>query len=400
MLTPLKIDPGHRVSGVPDQLAGPYLKEQDEMANTVDMNVRPALHAGVGAATDSTGRLRLMRFATHTHAIFEVTPPVLTLVSALDGTRTIPEILAYVRREHPDVTLDHVNEILSVLEAEGVLDHIQPDTYLSPLPPREQLIYERQLSFLRDFGTTQMDPHLMQHRIRQSRVAVLGMGGTGTWVAQSLAMAGVGRLRLVDADVVEASNLSRQVLYGTADLARPKVAAAAAALISQFGDLLSVEPIAERLQPPLDDLVADCDLVVNCADEPDINTTSQWVSESCLSARIPHQVGGGYNGHVGMIGPTIVPFSTACWTCFQRDFRRRNTDPGLTYLTAARKHRGALAAVAAVVTNLQVWDALRVLSGCGAPLLANRTGEIDFAQLTLAWTDVPRDADCPSCATH
>jgi molybdopterin/thiamine biosynthesis adenylyltransferase len=199
---------------------------------------------------------------------------------------------------------------------------------------------------------------------------------------------------------VEASNLSRQVLYGTADLARPKVEAAAAALISQFGDLLSVEPIAERLQPPLDDLVADCDLVVNCADEPDINTTSQWVSESCLSARIPHQVGGGYNGHVGMIGPTIVPFSTACWTCFQRDFRRRNTDPGLTYLTAARKHRGALAAVAAVVTNLQVWDALRVLSGCGAPLLANRTGEIDFAQLTLAWTDVPRDADCPSCATH
>jgi bacteriocin biosynthesis cyclodehydratase domain-containing protein len=372
----------------------------------MDTELRPSLRSGVGAAVDRNGRLRIMQFARSRHVVYEVAPAVLDMVPLLDGTRTRSQLLGALLPRHPDLSAADVDAVLAVLDDASVLDHLHAEGWNDLLTPLERRTYARQLDFLRDFGDSTEAPTRMLRRLRHSRVLVLGLGGTGTWMAQALALAGVGHLRLTDADVVEPSNLSRQLFYGAADVSRGKTEVAIERLRAQFGELLDVEGISRHVTgvSAVEKVLDDCHLVVNCADEPDINTTSRWVAEACMPRRIPHLVGGGYDGHAGLIGPTILPYESACWTCFQKEHsrQREERDPAgeeLTYLTPTRRrHTGALAPLAAVVANVQAWDAIRVLTQCGPPLLANRLGEINFADLGISWTPVDRDPDCLMCA--
>ncbi len=359
----------------------------------------PCLKDDIGAARDSEGHLRIIIFSEHRHLVFKVTEPIFSLIPLLDGSRTFRELSALMQVTFPALTSDDIQSTLNLLGDEGVLTY-RPNTQpVGVLNEDERERYRRQLSYLRDFGESVDHPDVMQRRVRDSTVAVLGLGGTGTWITQSLARIGVGRLRLVDFDNVDASNLARQVLFGVGDIGRPKALAAKIEIERQFDGDVVVEAVDRVVEPPLGDLVDSCDFVINCADEPDINKTADWVAEACMMQSIPHQVGGGYDGHIGMIGPTIVPFASACWTCFQTDYQRRQPRLSLTYLTPTHKYSGALAPLAAAITNIQVWDVLRVISGCGKPLLANRTGELDFQTLSLSWTDVPRDGSCLMCGT-
>ena len=95
---------------------------------------------------------------------------------------------------------------------------------MSALPPALLERFDRQLPYLAEEG----DAGALQADLRHATVVVLGCGGLGTWALGGLASAGVGRFVLIDDDVVELSNLNRQVLYGVADLGTAKVERAAA----------------------------------------------------------------------------------------------------------------------------------------------------------------------------
>jgi molybdopterin-synthase adenylyltransferase len=366
----------------------------------VDVNVRPALRPGVGAAVDENGHLRLMKFAHSVHLVYEVSEAVIALVARLDGTDSVTELVASLVPSHPELTVAAAAEVLGVLDADGLLDWWPSEPVSPALSPLEQAVYRRQMDFFREFSGDALGPARMQGRLRDATVAILGVGGTGTWFATYLALCGVRNLRLVDPDVVESSNLSRQLTFGIADVGRPKAHAAAATLGAQFGELLDVEAIACRVHGPetISPIVDGCDLVVNCADEPDIDTASEWVAEACMPRGIPHLVGGGYDGHTGLIGPMILPGRSACWECFQTHHRARHRPMPLRYITPTRRrHTGAFAPLAALVTSVQSWDAVRVLSGGNRSLLADRHGEVDFESLSIRWTEVPRVPDCPLC---
>lgn len=366
----------------------------------------PRLRPGVGAGIDSDGHLRVIFFSQSRHVVYAAEPPVVDAVKLLmDGAET-DRMLAELQSAHPGFTRADLDEILSALDDEGAIE----DTAEAPAPlgTRELLRYSRQIDLFHDFrhqdgaarGADRVHPVEAQRRLRQATVTVIGVGGTGSWMAQSLALTGVGHLRLVDPDVVELSNLSRQVLYSAGDLGRSKADAAARRLDDSTGTGVRVTALRTRLDADtdLDGLLAGSDLVVNCADEPDINTTAGWIARSCTALRIPHIVGGAYAGHVGMIGPTIVPGSTACWTCYERDNARRGAGEVITPLSPHRnRHTAAFAPLSAVVANIQAWDAVRVLTGVAPPLLADRLGELDLASLELTWREVPRDPDCPVC---
>src|SRR5882672_4663043 len=107
-----------------------------------------------------------------------------------------------------------------------------------------------------------------QAKIRAARVAIVGCGALGTVQAEAMARAGVGRLRLIDRDFVEWSNLQRQFLYSEADAAEalPK-AVAAAKRIAQINSDVVVEPIVADLTPAsADDLLEDVDLIIDGTD--------------------------------------------------------------------------------------------------------------------------------------
>ena len=127
-----------------------------------------------------------------------------------------------------------------------------------------------------------------QQKLRAARVLCLGAGGLGSPVALYLAAAGVGRLGLVDFDVVDGSNLQRQILHGTPDVGRPKVESARDALTRLNPDV-EVVPHPVRLSAANAlDLIRDYDVVV---DGTDNFTTRYLANDACVLLQKPNVYG-------------------------------------------------------------------------------------------------------------
>src|SRR6478609_8866566 len=194
-----------------------------------------------------------------------------------------------------------------------------------------------------------------QIALRDASVLVVGAGGLGSPVALYLAGAGVGRVGLVDSDVVEISNLHRQPLHFTPDLGVPKVESAAAKLRFLNPDVV-IEPYQVRLdETNAAGLVEGQDLVIDCSDS---FATRYAVNKACCDAGVD-LVEGGAVGWAGLV-MTIVPKRTACYRC------AFPTAP-VGSLTCAQA--GIAGPVAGVIGSLQALEALKFLTGAQPPLV-------------------------------
>jgi hypothetical protein len=187
----------------------------------------------------------------------------------MDGSRSLEEIVALAARLHPGVAPEILRQAVSQLHDSGyVEDAGAPDPPV--LTGRDKERYDRARRYYRWLDliprASTWEP---QARLAAARVTVLGVGGNGGVAALALAAAGVGRMHCVDPDVVELSNLSRQVLYTEADIGAPKVAAAVARLQAVNSDIVIT---GERLRVGSAQdaacLARECDVLLMAADEP------------------------------------------------------------------------------------------------------------------------------------
>ena len=206
-------------------------------------------------------------------------------------------------------------------------------------------------------------------------VVVVGAGGLGCPVALALVEAGVA-VRLVDDDVVELSNLQRQVLYGTADVGRPKVEVARERLGPR------VEAVRGRVdRGTAETLLAGADLVVDATDDPDARFV---INDWSLAHRVPCVLGGihRFNGLVMAVAP-----GSSCFRClFEED--QRGLAPSCAQV-------GVLGALVGLVGHLQAERALALLRG--EPVTGFVT-TIDALAGRIRSVPVPRADDCPACS--
>jgi len=242
----------------------------------------------------------------------------------------------------------------------------------------DQLLrYSRQI-LLPEFGIE------AQERLLGARVLIVGAGGLGSPVALYLAAAGVGTLAIADDDVVDLSNLQRQILHRQVDIGRPKVESAAERIAALNPDT-RVIPIAARLAgETLREQVAAADLVV---DGTDNFGTRFAVNAACVAARTPLVSGAA----IRMEGQVAVfradrPDSP-CYRCLYRD----GTE---TEQTCAEN--GVLAPIVGIVGSLQALEAIKVLTGIGETL-CGRLLVIDGRSLDIRTLRLRRDPDCPVC---
>jgi ThiF family len=213
------------------------------------------------------------------------------------------------------------------LVAAGV---VVPDPSSPPLSPADAERFDRQLPYLAELG----DPRDVQRRLRAGRVVVLGCGGLGTWALGAMASVGIGSFVLVDHDTIELSNLNRQILYGEADLGRPKVTVAAEWL-RRFDPTIEVLTMSHRVEGP-GDLVAavdGADALVLVADWPPYDL-ARWVNEACLAGGVPF-ITAGQQPPLLKIGPTYLPGRGACLACHEHQVRRARRGPAAR---SARRH--------------------------------------------------------------
>lgn len=224
-----------------------------------------------------------------------------------------------------------------------------------------------------------------QRRLKGARACVVGLGGLGSPLSMQLASMGVGRLRLVDRDVVEMSNLQRQHLYGADMVNYPKVEAAASRL-RDLNPYIEFEPLPLSLSPRnAERVIRGADVVV---DGLDSMAPRYALNRACVSLGIPYVFGAAIT-HIGNVS-TIIPGETPCLECFQGGV----DDASLPTCAVV----GVNPSVIGVVASIQASEAVRILTG-RPPNLAGALLFCDLEDLTFKRVELARADTCPVCGS-
>jgi adenylyltransferase/sulfurtransferase len=200
--------------------------------------------------------------------------------------------------------------------------------------------------------------------LKRARVAVIGVGGLGSPAIAYLAAAGVGTLRLVDADTVSLSNLQRQVVHDTAAIGRPKVDSARDA-VTRLNPHVTVEAMPVRLtHENAADLIAGADIVLDCTDS---FAARYAVSDACFHARVPLVTAavGQFDGSI----TTLKPYETAADGTPNPTWRCLFPEPPPDGLLPTCAEAGILGALVGVVGAMQALEAIKELLGIGEGLV-------------------------------
>ena len=223
-----------------------------------------------------------------------------------------------------------------------------------------------------------------QTKLKASSVLVVGAGGLGSPVCMYLAAAGVGYLRIVDADVVSLSNLQRQVVHDTANIGMQKVASAGRRLtaINPLVQLdLRTETFTEESAPRM---IEGQQLVVDCTD----NLRTRFaINQACVSAGIPMVYGAvfQYEGQVGVFEAGRGP----CYRCMYAQIPDEK-------LVADPSEHGLLTTTPGIIGMLQANEVLKLLLGIGETLIG-RLLLFDGLSVTFTSVRIPKNAHCPVC---
>jgi len=224
-----------------------------------------------------------------------------------------------------------------------------------------------------------------QSKLLDSRVLVIGAGGLGSPVALYLAAAGVGTLGIVDFDVVDASNLQRQILHSLDRLGRPKVESARETLMALNPDV-KVEPYAERLSAAnVLEIMDGYNVVVDGGDN---FPTRYLINDASLHLRIP-VVHGSIFRFEGQV-TVFLPYQGPCYRCLF-------VEPPPPELAPSCAEAGVLGVLPGVIGSIQATETLKLLLGIGDPLVG-RLMTYDALEQEFLTLMIDRDPSCPACS--
>jgi bacteriocin biosynthesis cyclodehydratase domain-containing protein len=310
------------------------------------------------------------------------------LLEALDGEHTLEQL-------HEKFGEEEVGDLISQLQELEVVEDAADDDLV---PSDELARFDRQLRYFSDIGPVGLTPSECQGRLRDAKVAVLGVGGLGGWAAWALACCGVGEMWLIDGDRVEVSNLNRQIFYTEADLGLLKVEAATARLRA-FNSAMEVTSTARRLesQAEIAEFVAGADVVIDAADWP-AHDIERWCNSACFEAGIPY-ITMSHFPPIARVGPLYVPGRTGCFACQETSYRREY--PLFDVAVEQRRTKASPAATLGPACGLiggQVGlDVMHLLTGLAEPSTLGVSHIYDLRTMEVEREPVVPEPDCPVC---
>jgi molybdopterin/thiamine biosynthesis adenylyltransferase len=237
------------------------------------------------------------------------------------------------------------------------------------LTDREIHRYSRQIAFIGEEG---------QERLKAAHVVLAGAGGLGCPAATYLAVAGIGRLTIIDSDKVEMTNLNRQILHWEQDIGRNKTVSAREKLEGMNPDLI-IDDVCEVITGQnASELIGRAALIIDALD----NFSARYaLNLAALEHGIPciHGAVSGYDGHI----TTVIPGETACLQCIFPD------PPGGSEFPI-------MGTTAGIIGLMQAHEAIKFLTGRGT-LLKNRLLIWDGRDSSVTFLDLERDPVCRAC---
>jgi molybdopterin/thiamine biosynthesis adenylyltransferase/rhodanese-related sulfurtransferase len=229
-----------------------------------------------------------------------------------------------------------------------------------------------------------------QKRLKNAKVLVVGAGGLGSPALMYLAAAGVGTLGIVDFDVVDDTNLQRQIIHGQSDVGRPK-AESARDSIAEINPYVTVVLHQERLDSSNAlDTFRPYDLIV---DGTDNFATRYLVNDACVLLGKPYVWGSifRFDGQASVFWAGS-PANGPCYRCLYPE----PPPPGMVPSCA---EGGVLGVLCASIGSIQVTEAIKVLTGIGEPLVG-RLMVYDALEMTYRTINVRKDPNCPICGDN
>ena len=226
-----------------------------------------------------------------------------------------------------------------------------------------------------------------QVKISEAKVLVIGSGGLGSPALLYLAAAGVGTIGVADGDVVDLSNLQRQIIHSTNDIGNPKVLSAKEKInnlnpdvnVITYQEMLTTENIAEVIQ--------EYDFIIDGTD----NFPAKFlVNDACYFGNKPFS----HAGILKFFGQTItvLPGTTTCYRCIFREPPPLNAVPSCS-------QAGVIGVIAGVLGTLQAGEAIKYILGKG-DLITNRLLTFDALDSSFRDLALEKNPECPICGEH
>ena len=224
-----------------------------------------------------------------------------------------------------------------------------------------------------------------QKKLLNAKVLIIGAGGLGAPAGLYLAAAGVGTIGIADADVVDLSNLQRQVIHATSDIGKPKVESAKESMLSINPDI-TVNTYQDFIcADNIEEIIADYDFILDGTD----NFPAKFlINDACVMAKKPFSHAGiiRFNGQL----MTYVPGQGPCYRCVFKNPPPKDAVPTC-------KQAGVIGAMAGVIGCLQAMEAIKYITGAGE-LLTGRLLTYDGLKMKFRDVKIPVDCHCAVCS--
>ena len=225
-----------------------------------------------------------------------------------------------------------------------------------------------------------------QQKLKNARVTVIGVGGLGSPITQQLVAMGIGKIRIVDRDVVEVSNLHRQVLYGDEDVGLSK-AEAAYERLKRINPLVDIEPLTLSINDDtVDKVVTGSDVVIDGLDSVSARYS---INRACVKLNIPYIFGSA----IVTTGSStsIIPGKTPCLECFQPSLKDEEMPKCGT--------EGVHPSILTTISSVQVSEAVKIITG-QEPNLANKLFLADIKNLDYDKVRIIKQPKCNVCGVN
>jgi bacteriocin biosynthesis cyclodehydratase domain-containing protein len=310
------------------------------------------------------------------------------LLASLDGEHTLEQLQEKFGEEA-------VGDLLSQLQELEIVEDAADDDLV---PAAELARFDRQLRYFSDIGTLALTPSECQRRLRDAKVAVLGVGGLGGSAALWLASIGIGEMWLIDGDRVEASNLNRQIVFAEAEIGLLKVEAATARLRS-FNSGMRITSTARRLESEAEiaEFIAGADVVIDAADWP-AHDIERWCNSACFKAGIPY-ITMSHFPPIARVGPLYVPGRTGCFACQETAYRREYPlfDVAVEQRRAKPSPAATLGPACGLIGGQVALDVMHLLTGLAEPSTLGVAHIFDLRTMEVDREPVVAEPGCPVC---
>ena len=339
----------------------------------------------------NNGVLNLFKTNTRENLFLEIDyEKIIDLLFSFNGEKSIEKI-----SNEKEININILINLVKFLNKKNILIEIDKK-YPSKLVEERYRI----INFLEDYCYKTSEVLNKIENLKTKNVLIVGMGAVGSWIVDLLARDGVENFIIVDDDKVEISNLHRQNLYFEEDIGEYKVDCIEKRLKEINPNIKIIKIYKKLTENFFNNFNYKCDLVINCADFPSVDFTTNIIGEYCMDNKIPHIIGGGYNLHLTLIGQTVLPYKSACYKCFDKKLKSINEIEikGLKKLHREKRKIGSFPPLSTIAASVSALDAFKILCELD-DYVVNSSKRIEFRikEMDFEIMQIPRDNQCIVC---